>query len=324
MWSMRSRTSSRSSTERCRGRRTRETVAVRQPPRGASGRPAPRPSVTMVPLLPPGVAEVVVAVLLPEPGLVARHQGELADPLRALPEVEVRDQQPDGTTVLDGQRLPVELPDHPRLAAGDVLERQVGRVAGLRRRHDEVRLGGPPGGLQEGVDADPREVGVELRPGRDAVDVTAVLRRRQPVRLVPRPGGRVLDHAVDGDAPRLRGDPRRGLGRQHRPVAADVVLTGGQPRVARTAAEKSSGGTGHVGHSPTAVVWRAITPAALSTAATVSITSSSPVRHELTENRITVRPCQMLAEGITVPSASSRRNTSRVRSSDPKATVTCV
>src|SRR5918997_6213422 len=120
MWSMRSRTSRRSSTERCRGRRTRATVAVRHPPRGASGRPAPKPSVTLVPLLAPGVTEVVVAVLLPEPRLVARHQGELADPLRALPEVQVRHQQPDGTAVLDGQRLAVVLPHHPRLAAGDV------------------------------------------------------------------------------------------------------------------------------------------------------------------------------------------------------------
>src|SRR6476661_9643108 len=95
---MRSWTSSRSSTERWIGRRTPETVAVRQPPRGASGTPAPRTSagsVTLVPLLSPGVAEIVVPVLLPEPGLVAGHEGQLAHPLRALPEVQVRHQQPD-------------------------------------------------------------------------------------------------------------------------------------------------------------------------------------------------------------------------------------
>src|SRR3954464_12743301 len=163
MWSIRSWTSSRSSTERWIGRRTPETVAVRQAPLGASGRPAPSKapsrgpcggpfSVTLVPLLPPRVAPVVVAVLLPEPRLIAVHQRELADPLGALPEVQVGNQQPDRATVLDGQRLPVELPDHPGLAAGDVLERQVRGVAGLRRRHDEVRLGGGPGDLQQGVD----------------------------------------------------------------------------------------------------------------------------------------------------------------------------
>src|SRR4051794_22438611 len=139
---MRSWTSSRSSTDRWIGRRTPETVAVRQPPRGASATPGPRTapsrgSVTLVPLLTPGVAQVVVPVLLPEPGLVARHQCQPADPLRALPEVEVGHQQPDGATVLYRQRFAVELPHHPGLAAGDVLERQVGRVAGLGRRHDE-------------------------------------------------------------------------------------------------------------------------------------------------------------------------------------------
>src|SRR3954467_2330392 len=163
---MRSWTSSRSSTERWIGRRTPETVAVRQPPRGASGTPGPRMapsgSVTLVPLLPPGVAEVVVPVLLPEAGLVARHQRQLADPLRALPEVEVRHQEPDGAAVLDRQRLAVELPHDPGLATGDVLEREVGRVAGLRRRHDEVRLAGRLRGLEQSVDADPGEPGVAL------------------------------------------------------------------------------------------------------------------------------------------------------------------
>src|SRR3954453_2415660 len=181
-WSMRSWTSSRSSTERWIGRRTPETVAVRQPPRGASATPGPRMapsgSVTLVPLLTPGVAEVVVPVLLPEAGLVAGHQGQLADPLRALPEVQVWDQQPHRAAVLDRQGLAVELPHHPGLAARDVLERQVGRVPGLGRRHDEVRLGGRPRRLEQGVDADAGELGVELRPGGAAVDVAAVLRRR--------------------------------------------------------------------------------------------------------------------------------------------------
>src|SRR3954471_13265681 len=183
---------------------------------------------------------------------------------------------------------------------------------------------GRPGGLGEGVDADPGELRVELRPGGDAVDVASVLRRRQGVRLVPRPGRRVLHLPVDGDAPGLRRDPRCGLGGQHGPVLADVVLAGWQARVARPPAEKSPGGTGHDGHFPTAVGRRVSTCAARDTAATVSRTSGSPVRHELTENRITVRPCQTLAEGMTVPSVRSRPKTSRVRSSDSKATLTCV
>src|SRR3954447_4507895 len=137
MWSIRSWTSRPNSTARWIGRRTPATVAVRQAPVGAAGMPAPsRPasvpppttSVTLVPLLAPRVAQVVVTVLLPETGLVTGHQGELADPLGALPEVQVRHQRPDRAPVLDRQRLAVELPAHPGLPAGDVLEGQVGGV----------------------------------------------------------------------------------------------------------------------------------------------------------------------------------------------------
>src|SRR4051794_6638816 len=241
----RSWTSSRSSTERAIGRRRPATVAVRHPPAGARpgatpvsaiGAPATTSSVTLVPLLLPRVAPVVVAVLLPEAGLVALHHGDPADPLGALPEVQVWHQHPHRAAVLDRQGLTVELPDHPGLAAGDVLDRQVGGVAGLRRRHDEAPLGGGPGDVQQRVDADAAEPGVELRPGRDAVDVTAVLGAGQRMRLVPAPGGRVLDLAVDADAPRLGRDPRRRLGGEHRPVTAHVVLAGWQPRVAGGAA----------------------------------------------------------------------------------------
>src|SRR5687768_7675283 len=110
MCRIRSATSRRSMTARGNGRVTSVTVALRQPPSGARGRPAPSGSVTLVPLLAPRVTAVVVAVLLPEAGLVAGEQRQLADPLRALPEVEVRDEQAHGAAVLDGQRPPVELP----------------------------------------------------------------------------------------------------------------------------------------------------------------------------------------------------------------------
>src|SRR3954463_6355735 len=253
--STRSATSSRSRTAWGTGRATSTTVAVRRPPLGAFGTPAPStaaigppptPSVTLVALFAPGVAAVVVAVLLPEPGLVPGHERQPGHPLRALPEVQVRHEQPDRPTVLDRQRAAVEVPDHPGLAPGDVLERQVRGVTGLRRCHHEVRLGGGASRLQERVDADPREPGVELRPGGDAVDGTAGLRRGQPMRLVPGPGGRGLHPAVDGHAPRLRRDPRRGLGREHRPVGTDVVLPGWQAGVALpAAAEESAGSSWH-------------------------------------------------------------------------------
>src|SRR5689334_20394129 len=145
MWSIRSVTSSRSRTPPATGWSTSTTRAVRQPPRGAEGPPLPSggsPSVTLVALLAPRVAAVVVAVLLPEPGAVPLAQRDPADPLGALPEVQVRHEHPHRTAVLDRQRRAVELPDDPGLAAGDVGQRQVGRVARLGRGHDEVRVGG--------------------------------------------------------------------------------------------------------------------------------------------------------------------------------------
>src|SRR3954447_5346961 len=109
----RSGTSSRSWTASSRGCRTSVTVAVRQPPLGACGRCGS--SVTLVALLAPGVAPVVVAVLLPEPGLVALQQGQPVDPLGSLPEVRVGPEHPPRPAVLDRQRSAVVLPHDPRL-----------------------------------------------------------------------------------------------------------------------------------------------------------------------------------------------------------------
>src|SRR5262245_596960 len=95
-------------------------------------------SVTLVALLTPGVSAVVVAELLPESRLVALEQQQPPHPLRALPEVQVRYQQPRGSAVLGGQRPAVVAPHDPRLGAGDVLERQVRRVAPVAERQREA------------------------------------------------------------------------------------------------------------------------------------------------------------------------------------------
>ena len=60
-----------------------------------------------------------------------RHRHEPAHPLRALPEVEVRHEQPRRTAVLGVERLAVELERDPGLAVEQVLERHVGRVAAV-------------------------------------------------------------------------------------------------------------------------------------------------------------------------------------------------
>src|SRR5262245_46411882 len=77
-------------------------------------------SVASVPLLFPRVAVHVVAVGLPEAGLVVVAQLEPAHPLGALPEVEVRNEQPRGPAVLRFERLIAVLVSDPCLTACDV------------------------------------------------------------------------------------------------------------------------------------------------------------------------------------------------------------
>src|SRR5262249_4836017 len=59
-------------------------------------------SVATVPFLFPGVAVIVVAERLPEAGAIVRDEPQAPDPLRALPEVEVRHDQAGRPPVLWG------------------------------------------------------------------------------------------------------------------------------------------------------------------------------------------------------------------------------
>src|ERR1700677_4870479 len=90
-----------------------------------------RNSVALVPLFLPWVSVHVVAVGLPESGSVLVHELQAPDPLSALPEIQVRYQQPGRATVLGLKRGVCEAEGHPRLAAGDIRQRKVGRVAAV-------------------------------------------------------------------------------------------------------------------------------------------------------------------------------------------------
>ena len=72
-----------------------------------------RSSVALVALLEPRVAPVVVAVAFPEAGLVVVEHAQPGDPLRALPEVEVRHEQPRRAAVLDGRAADPRSPTPP-------------------------------------------------------------------------------------------------------------------------------------------------------------------------------------------------------------------
>src|SRR6478735_5162426 len=120
----------RSSTASRLGWLTSTTVPWCQRGRGAPGGTADSAiSVAPVPLLAPRVAQVVVAVALPEPAFVVIEQGDPADPLRGLPEVEMRHQESDGSAVLDRQRSVFVGPHEPGQVSAEVVERHVRRVA---------------------------------------------------------------------------------------------------------------------------------------------------------------------------------------------------
>ncbi len=102
-------------------------------------------SVTLVALLQPRIAAIVIAVPFPEPGFVVVEKLKARHPLGALPEVEVRDEQPCRTSVVGWERLPVDLPRDPGLSTGHVGQRKVGGVAGVRAG-EHVGLGVRPRG----------------------------------------------------------------------------------------------------------------------------------------------------------------------------------
>src|SRR4029078_10387077 len=118
-----------------------ETVPICQ--RSGSTTVLPGGSVATVALFAPWVAMVVIAKRLPEARVVLRQQPQSSHPLRALPEVEVRNHQARWAAVGWLQRLSVVRPGDERLAVQDISQRQVRGVATVRVGDHE-----PGGGVQ--------------------------------------------------------------------------------------------------------------------------------------------------------------------------------
>ena len=113
---------------------------------------------------------------------------------------------------------------HPRLAVGEVLDREVGRVAAVAERH---RVGAQRlGAVEQPVHRDAAEARPELRPAGDAVDVAWDLLELELVELVPGPLGLLGDHAVDPEGPLGRVDIGRRAGRQDREPGLVVLARG--------------------------------------------------------------------------------------------------
>src|SRR5207253_7151758 len=92
-----------------------------------------------VPFFAPRVGVVVVAVALPESGLVDRRQLDPAQPLGALPEVLAGDHEPQREPVLHRQRLAVRVRREERVRILEERERDVRGEARLGVRDHEPR-----------------------------------------------------------------------------------------------------------------------------------------------------------------------------------------
>src|SRR6267142_3964526 len=186
-------------------------------------------SVAGVPLFFPRVTVVVVAVALPESGRVVLPELDAAHPLRALPEVEVGDEQPRRPAVLRVERLVLVFVGDPRLPIADVRERQVRRVTTVAERENE--LGARVDAVEQRFERNASPRCVQLRPLGDAVDVDGDPLTRERNELLPGPGPRFVDLAADLEAPRFLRLMRRRPRREHGEVRRDVLARRYAPRI---------------------------------------------------------------------------------------------
>src|SRR5690349_13308278 len=81
--------------------------------------------VALVALLTPWISAVVIAKLLPESLLVARQELQAAHPLRALPEIEMRHEEPRRSAMLGRQRRAVIAVGDPCFTASHIIRWKV-------------------------------------------------------------------------------------------------------------------------------------------------------------------------------------------------------
>src|SRR3954463_7352971 len=132
---------------------------------------ATRASAVAEALFLPRVGVVVVAVPLPEAELVVVEELQPADPLAALPEVLLRNEEAARVAVVQLERLAVERVREQDIVVVQDRERDVGGVALLGVRHDVGRGRPDLGEAEDLLDRNSLPVRVELCPAGHAMDV---------------------------------------------------------------------------------------------------------------------------------------------------------
>jgi hypothetical protein len=166
----------------------------------------------------------------PRSRVVRIPQFQAAHPLGALPEVQVRHEQPGRPAVLSCQRLAVVGVSHPRLTAGQVRHRHVGRIAPVAVGHRERAV--MPGQVQQRVHRHAPPRGIQLGPLRDAVNVNGHVLGRQGAEIRPAPR-LLLAATADGEGPPVQGGIRCRAGGQDREVLGHVLARRDPARVLR-------------------------------------------------------------------------------------------
>src|SRR3954467_15885036 len=109
----------------------RSAVGPRDPPLQLGCQTIVHGSISGVALFSPRVTVVVVTQTLPESGYVAVAQLNGSHPLRGLPEVQMRHQQPRRAAVHRAKRFALVAVDNPGLSTEKVGHRDVGGVAAV-------------------------------------------------------------------------------------------------------------------------------------------------------------------------------------------------
>jgi hypothetical protein len=141
------------------------------------------------------VAVHVVAVLLPETGLVVVQEFEAADPLHAFPGIEVGEDQSNRVAVIGRQRFAVVFQGEQSRGTHQIRERDVGSVALLGLDHDVRGAGPDTDALHQFGERHAFPAHVEAAPAGDAMHVRCNFSHGQMRKFVPGETQRLFDQS---------------------------------------------------------------------------------------------------------------------------------
>jgi len=162
----------------------------------------------------------VVSVALPKPRLIPLHELYTAQPLRALPRIKLRYNQPSRPTVIERDRLAVMRNRHQRIISQKFRNRQIGcKPVVVPVCQHELRPWRQPARPAHQF---PRRNSLpnipQPAPPRDAMKIGKHFNTRQFAEFLPVPLQHLPDSSEHPQLPRRQVDPRRPARIQDRPL----------------------------------------------------------------------------------------------------------